>query len=75
MQSKRMSVIEAFANVMVGYGVALGSQLIIFPAFNIHVSIQQNIQITNYFTAISIVRSYTLRRVFNRALKRRSELN
>ncbi len=66
MQKRRHSAIESVVNVLVGYGVALGSQIVVFPLFNIHVSIQDNIHIGLWFTIISLIRSYVLRRVFTR---------
>lgn len=70
MQSRLHSFIESCCNVAVGYGVALASQIIIFPMYGIHVPLSQNIQIGAYFTVISIVRSYVLRRWFNGRVKR-----
>ena len=66
MQSKKFSMIESITNVAVGYFVALFSQLIIFPVFNIHVPLKSNLLIGAFFTVVSIARSYTLRRVFNK---------
>jgi hypothetical protein len=64
MQLKRHSLIESITNVVVGYGVAFLSQLAIFPIFGITVSIRDNLAIGGFFTVISIVRSYVLRRIF-----------
>lgn len=36
MQTRVQSAIEAAANVVVGFFVALASQLIVFPLFGIH---------------------------------------
>ena len=66
MQSKRMSLIESIANVVIGYLVALGAQLIVFPVLGIPVSFQENILLGLIFTFVSLVRSYCVRRVFNR---------
>lgn len=63
-QTKRHSLCESIINVIVGLVVALISQLIIFPVVNIHVPFSTNLLLTGYFTVISIVRSYALRRVF-----------
>ena len=63
-QTKRHSAVEAISNVAIGYFVALASQLAIFPMFGIHVAFRDNILIGLYFTAISIMRSYALRRWF-----------
>jgi len=65
-QKKKHSLIESISNVIAGFGVALLSQIILFPFFGIHVTIQDNLWIGGWFTVISLVRSYTLRRVFNR---------
>lgn len=65
MQSKRMSLIESITNVLIGYGVAVISQMAIFPLFGIRTSIKDNLLIGLWFTAVSLARSYILRRVFN----------
>ena len=69
-QSLTHSWWESWANVAVGYLVALASQLAIFPLFGINVPLSSNIGISLWFTAISLVRSFTLRRCFD-ALHRR----
>lgn len=63
-QSRRHSVIESCANVAIGYFVALASQLIIFPLFGMNPTFRENLLIGLYFTVISIIRSYLLRRWF-----------
>ena len=65
-QSRTMSLVEAVANVVVGYGVAVVSQIMIFPVFGLHTTLAQNLKMGVVFTAVSIVRSYVLRRVFER---------
>ena len=64
-QSRRMSAIEAIANVAVGYGVAVLAQLAIFPLFGIAVSLGDNLAIGAAFTVVSLARSYAVRRLFN----------
>ena len=66
MQSKWHSVLESLSNVMIGYGVALASQLLIFPFYKIDISLQDNITIGIWFTLISLVRSYVIRRYFTK---------
>ena len=66
MQSKQRSLIESVANILVGVGVALGSQYLIFPMFDIHISHGSHLGITAWFTAISLTRSYLLRRWFTK---------
>ena len=70
MQSRLMSFIEAWANVFVGYLVSVAANYIVLPWFGFHVSAGQAIGIGVIFTAISLVRSYLLRRCFNRMVNR-----
>ena len=70
MQSKKMSLIETTVSVAIGYIVALLSQIIIFPLFNINVTIGENLLIGLFFTFTSIVRGYFVRRLFNRLSKK-----
>ena len=64
-QSKKGSLLEASINVATGYGVAVASQIIIFPLFGVYISVAENMAIGGFFTVVSIIRSYTLRRIFN----------
>jgi hypothetical protein len=66
MQSKKRSLVESCSNVAIGFGVAFISQRIIFPFFDVHISLADNFLITIWFTFISIIRSYCLRRFFTR---------
>jgi hypothetical protein len=66
MQSRTMSVVEAVANVVVGYGVAVAAQLIVFPWFGLNASVRQSLGLGLVFTFVSLIRSYVLRRLFNR---------
>jgi hypothetical protein len=66
MQTRRHSLTESIVNILIGYGVAVGSQIIIFPFFGIEATIQENIEIGLWFTVISLIRSYCLRRIFTR---------
>lgn len=68
-QSKRGSMAEACLNVAIGYGVALVSQLVVFPLYGIHVPLSTNVAIGVWFTVISLARSYVLRRWFNRMVR------
>ena len=64
-QSRLMSGVEAVANVAVGYGVAVGTQIVVFPWFGLDPSLSDTLVIGAIFTVVSIVRSYALRRLFN----------
>ena len=66
MQSKKRSLIEGCTNVIVGYGISLVSVQFIFPLFGYHITLSDNLYIGIWFTFISIMRSYCLRRLFTR---------
>jgi uncharacterized membrane protein len=66
MQSRVMSLVEAVANVVVGYGVAVLTQTLIFPVFGLHTTLVQNLTMGAVFTLVSIARSFALRRLFER---------
>jgi hypothetical protein len=59
-----MSLIEALANVAVGYGVAVVTQMLIFPVFGLHTTLVQNLKMGGIFTIVSLARSFALRRLF-----------
>lgn len=59
-----MSLVEALANVVAGYGVAVITQIAVFPIFGLHTTLADNLTIGAIFTVVSIARSYALRRAF-----------
>ena len=63
-QSRTMSFVESITNVGVGFLVAVLTQMAIFPVMELQVSIGDNLLIGAIFTAVSIVRTFTLRRLF-----------
>jgi hypothetical protein len=63
-QSRTLSAVEAGTNVAVGWVVALGTQLLFFPVVGLQATLAQTMTISGAFTAVSLVRSYVLRRVF-----------
>ena len=72
-QSRRMSLAEALTNVAVGYGIAVTTQVAVFPVFGLYASLADNLLMGAIFTVVSIVRSYSLRRVFE-AIRMRGSL-
>lgn len=65
-QSRRSSAFEAVANVIIGYWVALAAQVVIFPLYGVRLAASEHVTIGAAFTVVSLVRSYALRRLFNR---------
>ena len=73
-QSRLGSLLESLMNIAIGLLVALLSQLIVFPLVGIHdVAFSTNLEIAAYFTAISLIRSYVIRRWFNARLHRAAQ--
>ena len=63
-QSRVMSLVESSANVVVGYGLAVATQLLVFPWFGLPARISDAALMGVAFTVVSLGRSYFLRRVF-----------
>lgn len=67
MQSKRMSLVETITNQATGFFISWLLNLFVFPKlFGYHLSGSQSFVTTLLFTGISIVRSYVVRRTFNK---------
>ena len=73
-QSRAMSLIEAVTNVVVGYMLAVTSQIVVFPWFGLHPSLGENLALGGVFVGISLLRNYALRRLFERC-RHRSDLS
>ena len=65
MQSRWMSLVESATNIVVGFGLAVLTQVLVFPLFGLSVSLSENLGIGAVFTVVSLVRSFVLRRIFN----------
>ena len=65
MQSRWMSLVESVANIVVGFGIAVLTQIVVFPVVGFDASLSDNLLIGGGFTAVSLIRSYALRRLFN----------
>ena len=65
-QTKAQSAIESATSTAVGYAAAVASQLVVFPVCGIHATYRQTFTVAAYFTAVSLVRQYSVRRWFNR---------
>jgi hypothetical protein len=62
-QSRLMSLVEAGTNVVVGYGIAVLTQMAVFPLFGLNATIGQNLAIGAIFTAVSLIRSFATQSV------------
>lgn len=64
-QSRKGSLVEALSNIAVGYSINFIGNLVILPQFGYRVTIHDTFWIGIWFTGISLVRSFFLRRLFN----------
>lgn len=65
-QSRRMSLAESIANVVIGYVLAVATQVVVFPLFGIRIALSDDLAIGAVFAAVSLLRGFVLRRVFER---------
>lgn len=72
-QTKLQSLIEAIFNTAIGFIIGILSQMIIFPLLGMTVSFQTNLWIGFWFTIISVIRTYVVRRWFNERLRKAAQ--
>jgi hypothetical protein len=65
-QTRLGSFIESWANVVIGFAINWCANMAILPIFGFRVTGAQAFGIGVIFTVISVVRSYALRRAFNK---------
>lgn len=64
-QTKTDSLIESLLQVAVGFLLSLGLQLLWYPVIGKDFSMLENLATTCAFTALSLARMYTMRRLCN----------
>lgn len=72
-QSRTMSLVEAAANVVIGYVLAIATQIVVFPWFGIEARLAEHLTIGLAFVDVSLARGYLLRRLFEAIRMRRVE--
>lgn len=65
MQSRSGSFVEATTNVCVGWLLNFILNLLVLPLFGFSVTVADAFGIGVIFTAVSLIRSYVLRRIFD----------
>lgn len=66
MQSKKLSLIESIINVISSFVIGVITQILVFPFYGLEISVMANISLTLIFSLTSFIRSYIVRRIFNR---------
>jgi len=72
-QTRMGSLIEALINVAIGFAINFMANMVILPLIGFHITPGQNLLIGVLYTAISVARSYVIRRWFNAALHKASQ--
>jgi len=70
-QSRLMSLVESTTNVVIGYVLAIATQIVVFPWFGIETGLGEHLTIGLAFVGISLARGFLLRRLFE-AIRMRS---
>ena len=65
-----MSLIESLTNVAIGMVVSFFGQIVVSHWYNLPLNVTQNMQIVLFFTVLSVLRSYVIRRWYYRSIKR-----
>ena len=67
-QTKLGSFYEACINVAIGFGINFVANLVILPLFGFNITLTDNLYIGLLYTIVSVVRSYVVRRWFDRRI-------
>lgn len=71
-QSRIQSLVETTVSTAVGFGISWVATLVVLPLFGHRPTVADGFGITVFFTVISLVRGYALRRLFNHLHKERA---
>ena len=64
-QTRAQSLIETVSATTFGYLSSIIIQHFVYPIFNVHISLSQNLKLALIFTGIGVIRGYWVRRFFN----------
>jgi hypothetical protein len=65
-QTRMASLREAWMNILIGFTIQFAANYFVLPLFGMHPSVADLFGLGGIFTVISVVRSYVLRRVFEK---------
>lgn len=67
MQTRKRSWREAWSNIFIGYAINFSANLILLPLFGFKsLTLEKNLWLGFIYTGISLIRSYCIRRWFNK---------
>jgi hypothetical protein len=65
-QTKLSSLFEVVINVFLGFTINTATAIVVLPLFGVHLSVILNIKISAAMTVVSVIRSYFIRRLFDK---------
>lgn len=65
MQPRWLSLLEAVTNTCIGYVLSVGLQLVLHSLLGLQIMLSDALIISAAFTVLSVLRGYTVRRLFN----------
>jgi hypothetical protein len=67
MQSVKRSWLESWSNIFIGFGINFTANMVILPLFGFKdLTVEKNLVLGILYTIISLLRSFCIRRWFNR---------
>lgn len=73
-QSRAISLVEVSTSVAAGFVLSLAMQALLFPVVGLQATVAQNLKLALGFTGLSILRSYVVRRLFEKLGARRARV-
>jgi len=67
-QTRREALAEAWINVAIGFSINYAANLVLLPMVGARMNMVENLWLGSIFTAISVIRSFVIRRYFNAQL-------
>ena len=65
MQTKKESMIESLTSTTIGWLIGVILNLTVLPLFDYNITVTDSLLVSLIFTAVSVARSYVVRRIFN----------
>lgn len=73
-QSMRDSIVETWTNIFIGFAINFTANLVVLPMAGLPIGPMGAFQIGVVFTAISIIRTFVIRRWFNQLMVRKQRI-
>jgi hypothetical protein len=64
-QTKTDSFLESLTNILVRAPINMAANTVVFPAMGYQITLVQNFSFMVFFTCVSLIVSYSIRRLFN----------